>query len=119
MKGTWYAARWGGGNFKFLGTEECSANGEELNTLVISAMAKAMKINNNFKAKYTYNSENENKTEHFNSEHLNIETNLNYEWGKSHREWLSQPKSCAEHTFNQHESYSISKIINPDKTTKN
>ena len=60
-------------------------NGEEMNTLVVSAVDKSTKTTYNFKAKDTAELENDTEVEHFNFEHLNIRTCSNYEWGKSRR----------------------------------
>ena len=43
MKGTWSSARVGGKNVKLPGTKKCSADDEELKTLVALAVAKTTK----------------------------------------------------------------------------
>ena len=117
-KGTCYSAHGGGVCFKFTSAKNYSSNGEELNMLVSSAVANAMKTNKKSKAKDTSDSENDNESEYLNFEHLKIGSDSNYKWGKIRKERTSQPKLCVKCTFNQNEFYSISKIIKPAKNRK-
>ena len=79
IKWTWYSNLRGVGHVKFAGTKKRLADDEELNTLVASAVAKAMKMNKKSKSKDTSESEDDNEAEHFNFEHLKISANGNPE----------------------------------------
>ena len=57
-----------GGRIKFVGANKRLTNGEELDTPVTLAVAKAMKMNKNPKAKYTDASDSKNDSEHLNFE---------------------------------------------------
>ena len=55
MKAIWFSAHGGRGRVKFAGAKKLLADGEELNTLVASYMAKDVKINKKSKEKATDN----------------------------------------------------------------
>ena len=62
----------GGGCVKLVGAKKRSADGKELNILVVSVVVNAMKVNQKSKVKDTSDSENYNELEHFSSEHFKI-----------------------------------------------
>ena len=108
MKGDWYSVNEGGFYIKFLVTQKRLSNNKELNTLIASAMAKAMKKKK--KSKATDNSNSENVPESFNFEHLKIGADSNYEWEQSFKERLSQPNLFAKSTLNKNWLNYINKI---------
>ena len=72
LRGAWYDPHGGGIHVKYVGTKKRSANGEDLNTLVNSAMVNVVKMTNKSKAKKTLDSENDNEANHYNFKHLKI-----------------------------------------------
>ena len=59
MRVTWSATQGGGHRVKFVGAKKRSSAGEELITLIASAVAKAMKITKKSNVKDTFDSEND------------------------------------------------------------
>ena len=96
MRGGWSSTQGGGSRLEFAGTKRRSANVEELNMLVTSAVVKAIKIKNKSNAKDTSNSENETEAEQKNFEHLNIGADGNSELVQIRKEQLSEPKLCVK-----------------------
>ena len=79
MNGTWYSAHVGGGHIKSTRANKYLDDGEDLNMLFASAVAKALKTNNQSKAKDTYDPQNDNESEHFNFENIKIKVDSEYE----------------------------------------
>ena len=79
MNGTWYYAHVGGGHIKLTHANKYLDDGEDLNVLFASTVAKALKTNKQSKAKDTYDSHNENELEHLNFEHKEIKVDSEYE----------------------------------------
>ena len=79
MNGTWYSAHVGGGNIKSTRANKYLADDEDLNMLFASAVSKALKMNKKSKEKDTYDSHNDNESEHFNFEHIKIKVDSEYE----------------------------------------
>ena len=73
IKGTWSSDHGGGGRVKFAGAKKRLDNGKEVNTLVSSAMSKAMEMNNKSKTKDSFESEDKKEAEHFNFNHSRSE----------------------------------------------
>ena len=78
MNGTWYYAHVGGGHIKLTHANKYLDDGEDLNVLFASTVAKALKTNKQSKAKDTYDSQNDNESENFNFEHINIRLDSKY-----------------------------------------
>ena len=66
MKSPWSSSRGGGGGrVKFVGAKKCSSNNEEINSLVVLAVFKALKMNKKSKVKTMDDPELENELDHF------------------------------------------------------
>ena len=66
MKAPWSSARGGGGGrVKFVGAKKCSSNSEDINSIVVLAVFKALKMNKKSKVKTMDDPELENELDHF------------------------------------------------------
>ena len=115
---TWLYAYKEGVRVTFVGAKKFSANGEELNKPIASAVAKALKTNKNSKAKATDDSNLVDESEHFNSKKIEIGSDYDSEWEHGWKEMLDKSKLRTKCTLSQEYLHSLSKLINPTKKKK-
>ena len=75
---------------------KCSANGYEMNTIIISAIAKTINTNKNSKEKPEENSDSGTKFKNFYFKNMDIGEELNSKWDHVHGEQLNTAKLCVE-----------------------
>ena len=82
MKATWLSAH-GGGRVKFMSTKKYSADGKDMNMLVVSTVYKALDTKKKSKTKSKNNSNLYNQLEQFNTKNMDIiaESNSDREHG--------------------------------------
>ena len=118
MKANWFSSHGGVFRGSATGAKVWSDDGKDINTFLVSCVAKEIKMNEKPKAKANDYSHLEEKSEHFNFKNIKIGVDFDSDWENGLNVKLHKYKLFDKITMAQKQFYYLSKIVKPNKKTR-